>query len=137
MERSNAVYWIQRDGTEIAVKDMGNMHLANTFSMLIRNAGRIHFKEIINADAFYNTLNGDGAQLCMEREIEQLVDTDPIDFVMSKRVVRRIVREIKRRKIQSHLSREAYEVISGKRTDRGVIDRSEVDWSGGDDSDWG
>lgn len=73
--------WTMRDGTKIAIKDMGDQHIINTIRFLDRAAERIHEQAIMDGFSALSAVNGEQARYSIEDGIASLEQdgSDPYD----------------------------------------------------------
>ena len=91
--------WVQRDGTPIKVKDMGDTHLINTIRMLQRAAGHIYDREVISAYLYATEPGGDMAQDMFDQEFDRALEREPWDWLKDTPLVSAMFKELKRRRV--------------------------------------
>lgn len=93
---SNAL-WTLRDGSQIAIKDMTDTHLANAIAMVRRNADEIKAREAYQADTYSDMAHGEQASFELEREA-MLIYQMPVDeFLGGYEPYQDLIAEAKRR----------------------------------------
>lgn len=70
-----ATVWVTKDGTQIAVVDMGDDHLRNTIRMLRRNVEHYRMELVVQMGAYIENAP-DGAAMACELEADELADLD-------------------------------------------------------------
>lgn len=76
--------WLMRDGTEVAIRDMGDGHLRNTALMLLRRASVLHLNEALRMAQRADFCNGDMALMAVDEEIEAFQSVAPVAFVKER-----------------------------------------------------
>lgn len=76
--------WRTREGEEILVTDLGDVHLSNILAMLRRLAPGRQAREVLEATSVASTLQGECATYCAESDIAALADM-PVDEYLATR----------------------------------------------------
>lgn len=88
--------WKTKDGSNIRICDMGDRHLLNAMRMLAQQA---EIKRAVSVHRFLQCPqpSGDMAQDCYQREFDELLDAEWLDFVPD--IYRSLVAEADRRQL--------------------------------------
>ncbi len=72
--------WIDADGIIWAISKMDDQHLRNTIRMLIRWGDAAVNDALDLAFSYSVMVRGDGAQMAIDSEIDDLIDTSGIEY---------------------------------------------------------
>ena len=72
--------WKTKDGRKIRICDMTDQHLLNSIKLLIRAGERVK-TEVLN---YYPSFNGEMAQMEVDRQLDMIIEMDPVDFAESE-----------------------------------------------------
>jgi hypothetical protein len=93
----DSTIWVTRDGRKLVPSQMDTNHLHNTVCMLERNAKRYLDAFILRYYVFGTRPHGDGAQDAFEREMEALMNADPVEWLKTRTIYKALHTELRKR----------------------------------------